>query len=149
LALGLAIFVAGCSTGGGAARDEESHRPTTREIHKVDLKDLAVWRYDAAEDRWTVVRGEVMRAILFEPIGRVESPTTTRPLRADPMGLYWVGWMQDGVRRGSFIFRGPVQCDDAALARLGPPPPGTVAACVPTESAGTPQFVPDPRVHCK
>lgn len=143
------ILFAGCTTGSQRDAATAPPQPTTQQIHKVELKDLAVWRYDAAADRWTVVRGEVMRAVLFEPIGRVESPTTTRPLRADPVGLYWVGWLQDGVRRGTFIFRGLEQCDDAALARLGTPPPGKVAACVPSENSATAQFVPDPRLFCK
>jgi hypothetical protein len=146
LALVLALLIAGCTT--GPTRDAAAvlEQPTTRGIKKVELKDLAVWRYDPGGDRWMIVRGDVVGAVLFEPIGRQEDPATTRPLRADPIGLYWVSWTQDGVPRGTLIFRGPVQCNDI---ELGDPPPGKVAACVPSENSATARFVPDPRLYCK
>jgi hypothetical protein len=142
----VAILIAGCTTQPKRDAAAGPQQPTTREIHKVELDDLAVWRYDPVADTWTPVRGDVMRLVLFEPIGRREDPATTRPLSARPIGLYWVGWKQDGVPRGSFIFRGPVHCNDI---NLGEPPPGKVAACVPSENSAKAQFVPDPRVYCK
>jgi hypothetical protein len=147
LALLTTLLIAGCTS--GPKRDAAAgleQQPTARQIHKVELKDLAVWRYDPAADRWVVVRGDVMRRVLFEPIGRKEEPASTRPLRPDPIGLYWVGWTQDGAQHGTLIFRGPVQCNDL---KLGDPPPGKVAACVPSENSAKAQFVPDPRVYCK
>ena len=143
----ITILIAGCTTGPRRdAATAPAPQPTTREIRKVQLKDLAVWRYDPGADRWTTVRGDVVGAVLFEPIGRQEDPATTRPLRSDPIGLYWVSWTQDGVQRGTLLFRGPVQCEDVDL---GTPPPGKVPACVPSENSATAQFVPDPRLHCK
>ena len=141
-----ALLIAGCTTGSRRDPTATPEQPTTREIRKVELKDLAVWRYDPAADRWVIVRGDVVGAVLFEPIGRAESPATSRPLRANPIGLYWVSWTQDGVPRGTLIFRGPVQCNDI---ELGDPPAGKVAACVPSENSATAQFVPDPRLYCK
>ena len=140
------MLLAGCTVAPNRDRAAAAQpQPTTREIRKVELNDLAVWRYDAAADKWTPVRGDVVRRVLFEPIGRTES-ATTRPLQADPIGLYWVSWLQDDVRRGTLIFRGPVQCNDV---NLGDPPPGKIAACVPSENSATAQFVPDPRLSCK
>jgi hypothetical protein len=141
----MSILIAGCTNGPKGDAAAALEQPTTREIRRVELKDLAVWRYDPAADGWTPVRGDVMRVVLFEPIGSNEGAANTRPLRSDPIGLYWAGWTQDGVRRGAFIFRGPVQCDEI---NLGKPPAGKVAACVPSEHSAKAQFVPDPRLYC-
>jgi hypothetical protein len=146
LALLTTILIAGCTTGPTRDAAATLEQPTTREIRKVELKDLAVWRYDPAADRWTPVAGDVMRRVLFEPVRPSANPAATQPLRPNPIGLYWAAWMQDGVPRGTFIFRGPVQCDDV---NLGEPPAGKVAACVPSENSAKAQFVPDPRLYCK
>jgi hypothetical protein len=147
LALALILLIAGCST--GPTRDATAAppvQPTTRAIRKVELNDLAVWRYDPAADRWVRVTGEILRLVLFEPVSPTADPATTKPLRANPIGLYWAAWTQDGVPRGTLIFRGPVQCNDI---KLGEPPAGKVPACVPSEHSATAQFVPDPRLFCK
>jgi hypothetical protein len=144
------MLMAGCTTA-GPKRDAaaEAPQPTTRAIRRIELKGLTVWRYDPSGDRWTKVPGDVMRLVLFEPtpIASNGDSAATKPIRSSaPIGLYWAGWTQDGVPRGAFIFRGPVQCNDLDI---GDPPPGKVAACVPSENSAKAQFVPDPRIYCK
>jgi hypothetical protein len=91
--------------------------------------------------------GDVIRAVLFEPtsFSAMTGSATTRP-EAAPIGLYWAGWTQDGQDRGALLFRGPVKCNDL---KIGDPPAGKVAACVPSEHSAKAQFVPDPRIFCK
>lgn len=62
----------------------------------------------------------------------------------EPVGLFWAEWEEDGHRVTSFMYAGPILCEDVML---GPTPPGQVAVCVPFADRAEARFVPDPAGH--
>jgi hypothetical protein len=59
----------------------------------------------------------------------------------EPVGLFWAEWEENGHRVTSFMYAGPILCEDVML---GPTPPGQVAVCVPFADRAEARFVPDP-----
>jgi hypothetical protein len=59
----------------------------------------------------------------------------------EPVGLFWAEWEEDGHRVTSFMYAGPILCEDVML---GPAPPGQVAVCVPFPDRAEARFVPEP-----
>jgi hypothetical protein len=59
----------------------------------------------------------------------------------EPVGLFWAEWEEDGHRVTSFVYAGPLLCEDVML---GPATAGRIAVCVPFPDRAEARFVPDP-----
>jgi hypothetical protein len=133
------------ATGTGAAslRARASELARTAGPRRVTIQSLL--RFVPEKDTW-------------EPMALPSLPTVDVPVPAprqvysgdtdqvilaiqDPVGLFWIEWEEDGNAAAGFLIAGPVLCNDV---RLGPAPPGRVAACVPFEDRAEARFVPDP-----
>src|SRR4029079_1220800 len=120
---------------------------TSPYLEQVEISDLRLWRYDPNSDRWIRQSQETVRNILLRP-----APISGLSTNVDELlwpveiGLYWVSFTENGASRSSFVFKGPVACNDVCL---GEPPKGKVPACVPFKDSAEARFVPDPKIHCR
>lgn len=112
----------------------------------VNFALRGIWRYDPDSDRWKrVLKIAIPLKATIDPApnARGAGAPSRRILELpERIGLYWVKWTENG----SLVFNGPVRCNDI---RIGDPPDGKIAACVPFAKSAKAKFVPDPKIHCK
>ena len=116
-----------------------------------------ICRYDAASDQWQLLpRPGDRRSWRLAPASDAEMALGNRVAYELPKetALYWLHWSEWNevnaverltVYRNSLVFSGPVQCNDV---RMGEPPPGKIAACVPFDNRAEARFVPAPAQPC-
>ena len=111
--------------------------------HRVTVR--GIWQYAPDTDSWQPLPMSDLPSVLLPvpPPQRLYSAETDRVLFVipAPVGLFWAKWEEDGRPATSFVYAGPVLCNDVAL---GSAPPGRVAACVPFPDRAEARFVPDP-----
>lgn len=105
----------------------------------------AVSRFVPAADSWETLPISLPKSVrLPVPAARQIYSHDTDPVLLDipgPVGLFWAEWLEDGHRVTSFLYAGPMLCEDVML---GPAPAGRIAVCVPFPDRAEARFVPDP-----
>ncbi|MBX9689322.1 MAG: hypothetical protein K2X27_21615 [Candidatus Obscuribacterales bacterium] len=110
---------------------------------------VGLWKYDEAQNTWRKIPSK-NSSVQIRPAQKrqIYSRATDQRLLdlTDEIGLFWVRWTEDEKANSSFVYSGPILCNDVAL---GPAPEGLVAVCVPAVASAKAMFVPDPNLICK
>jgi hypothetical protein len=134
------------STGVASLRASASELIRTRSPRKVVVRALS--RFVPETDTWEPlpVRLPASFRVPVPKPRHIYSQDTDRVLLVipQPVGLFWAEWEENGRRTTSFLYAGPMLCEDVML---GPAPPGRVAVCVPFADRAEARFVPDPVRH--
>jgi hypothetical protein len=109
-----------------------------------------LWRYSPERRTWFKLAFTKVGPKKIAPAGHRVYSTTTDPIVApltDRLGLYWVKWTENGQPFGTFVYSGPMLCEDIMI---GPMTKGDmVATCIPSANSALAAYVPDPKIYCK
>jgi hypothetical protein len=129
-------------TGTASLRASASELIRTGSPRQVIVREVS--RFIPATDSWEPlpIRLPASFRVPVPKPRQVYSQDTDQVLLVipEPVGLFWVEWEEEGHRLTSFMYAGPILCEDVML---GPAPPGQVAVCVPFADRAQASFVPD------
>jgi hypothetical protein len=105
-----------------------------------------MWRYGPVSNQWIDIT-----PMNIQPIA-ILAPAARRHITAEAsqilfevpqrVGLYFLRWMEDEQRYEGNAYVGRFLCNDILIEP--PAPPGTYAACWPTEGGGNAGYIPKP-----
>jgi hypothetical protein len=105
-----------------------------------------MWRYGPDANQWIDITPMNIQpvAILSPNAGRHSTAKTSQVLFEVPqrVGLYFLRWMEDDQPYEGSAYVGRFLCNDILIEP--PAPPGTFAACWPTEDGGNAGYIPKP-----